>query len=210
MEKKLVIEILKKLPFEDLSVRLADSSEKIDSGSGACITASVAASFLKRAAEKARKLETGDQERIDYICRNTEIIRNYMVHLIDEDVRCRGPLRKASETGDPDKIDACCQSACAIAFETVEMMKYLLGFCEELTVFFTDDIPHYVFEAASLAYASVETASAYINSVTRLNDDETYIFVTNREAEIFLEECGKLKKKIDSARGRIAAYEVKK
>ncbi len=83
MEKKLVIEILKKLPFEDLSVRLADSSEKIDSGSGACITASVAASLLKRAAEKAQKLETGDQEQIDYICRNTEIIRNYMVHLID-------------------------------------------------------------------------------------------------------------------------------
>ncbi len=90
------------------------------------------------------------------------------------------------------------------------MMKYLLGFCDELTVFFADDIPHYVFEAASLAYASVETASAYIDSVTRLNDDETYIFVTNRETEIFLEECGKLKEKIDSARGRIAAYEVKK
>ena len=209
MEKKLVIEILKKLPFEELSKKLSDKSEKIDSGSAACITASLAASLLKRAAETAEKPDEADKDRIDYICRNTEIIRNYMVHLIDEDVRCRGPIRKAAEDGDPLKISACCQSACAIAFETMDMMKALLDFCDEFCALFSENISHYVFEAASLAYSSVETAAAYIGSVMRLSDDSTDIYVTNRQTEIYMEECRKLKEKVFSAYKSLGTYEVK-
>ena len=210
MEKKLLIEILKKLPFDELSAKLSDKSEKIDSGSAACITASLAASLLKRAAETAVKLPETDKNRIDYICRNIEIIRNYMVHLIDEDVRCRGPIRKAADDGDPVKISACCQPACAIAFETMDMMKALLDFCDELCAMYTENIPHYVFESAALAYSSIETAAAYIGSVMKLSDDSTDIYVTNRQTEIYSDECRKLKDKVFSAVGKMSAYEVKK
>lgn len=210
MEKKLIIEILKKLPIDQLTAKLSDSTESIDSGSGACITASVAAALLKRAAEKARTLNCAESERVDYICRNTEIIRNYMVHLIDEDVRCRNPLRRAYADGDPAKIDACCQPACAIALEVIEMMKILLGFCVEIASFFEESVPHYVFESASMAYASVEAECAYINSVTKLNDDETYIYITNRETEIYLDECRTVKEKIFLNFSAVNAYEVRK
>ena len=206
MEKKLIFEILRKQPFDDLSAKLADLFEKADAGSASCAVASMSAALLKRAADLADSAVPAEKERIEYIRRNTEIIRDYMDHLIDEDVRCRGPIRKAFEDGDPAKITACCQSACAIAVETIDMMRTLLGFCDELRAFYYEGVPHYLFEAASLAGAAVESASIYIDSVTKLSDDETYAFITNREIRIYLEDCGKLKEKIWSAYDSMSPY----
>ena len=210
MEKKLIIEILRKLPFDTLSAKLSDASEKPDAGSASCLVASVAAALLKRAANQAVKSVGTETERIEYICRNSEIIRNYMDHLVDEDVRCRGPLKKAFEDGDPEKISACCQTACAIAVETVDMMRTLLGFCTEIRDFFGNKTPHYVFEAASLAFAAVESEVAYIDSVTKLSDDPTYIYITNKETCIYIDDCKKLKEKVYSGYSGLAAYEVNK
>ena len=209
MEKKLIIEILRKLPFDDLSAKFADSSDKADVGSASCAVASISAALLKRAADQADGSASAEKERIEYIRRNTEIIRDYMDHLIDEDVRCRGPIRKAFEDGDPAKITACCQPACAIAVETIDMMRTLLGFCDELRAFYTEGIPHYLFEAASLAGAAVESASAYIDSVTKLSDDETYTFITDREIRIYLDDCRKLKEKIFSSYDSMGPYRLR-
>ena len=209
MEKKLIIEILRKLPFDTLSAKLADGTEKADAGSASCLVASVAAALLKRAADQAEKTDGSGMERIEYIRRNSEIIRNYMDHLVDEDVRCRGPLKKALEDGDPVKISACCQTACAIAVETVDMMRTLLGFCAEMLDFYGNKAPHYVFEAASLAYAAVESEVAYIDSVTKLSDDPTYIYITKKETGVYMDDCKKLKEKVYSGYSGLAAYEVK-
>ena len=210
MENKLKIEILRKLPFDTLSVKLADGTEKADAGSAACVVASVAAALLKRAADQLEKTDREEIDRIHYIRRNTEIIRNYMDHLVDEDVRCRGPLKKAFEDGDREKISACCQTACAIAVETADMMRTLLGFCVEIRDFFGNKAPHYVFEAASMAYAAVESEVAYIDSVTKLSDDSTYIYITNKETGIYIDDCKNLKEKVYSEYSGLAAYEVKK
>lgn len=210
MEKKLLIEIVRKLPFDELSARTADASDKIDSGSASCITASIAAALAKRASYGVSGDSAEASDRIEYIRRNTEIIRDYMDHLIDEDIRCRGPLKKAFKDGDPRKISACCQPACAIAEETADMMRTLLGFCDELVSFYKGNIPHYVFEAATLAYAAVESSAAYIDSVTKLSDDATYIYITDKEMSIFRDECLKLREKVYSAYSGLAAYEGSK
>ncbi len=210
MEKKMIIEILRKLPFDTLSAKLADHTDKADAGSASCLVASVAAALLKRAADLLEKTDVEEIDRIEYIRRNSEIIRNYMDHLVDEDVRCRGPIKKAFQEGDPVKISACCQTACAIAVETVDMMRTLLGFCVEILDFYGDKAPHYVFEAASLAYAAVESEVAYIDSVTKLSDDPTYNYITDKETGIYIDDCKKLKEKVYSGYSGLAAYEVKK
>ena len=63
---------------------------------------------------------------MDYILRNGEILRSYMVHLIDEDVKSRGPLNRALKEGEPRAIEAARQPASAIPAEIVNMMGKLL------------------------------------------------------------------------------------
>ena len=74
------------------------------------MTAAEAAAFLQRAASLLSAKEPGD-ERLEYLVRNCGILREYMVRLIDEDVKCRGPLRRALKEGDERTIEAARQPA---------------------------------------------------------------------------------------------------
>ena len=82
MAEKIMIEIFKKKTMEELSQALADPDSKLETGSGAAAVASVASALLCRAAAVTAKAVSGN-ERLDYICRNAETLRAYMVHLID-------------------------------------------------------------------------------------------------------------------------------
>ena len=97
-EKKITIEIFRKKLPDDLTKSLADPDSRCDVGSAAALTAASAAALLARAA--ARTPAEGESgERVAYIARNAEILRAYMIHLIDEDVKSRGPLRRAVKEG---------------------------------------------------------------------------------------------------------------
>ena len=80
MAEKIMIEVFKKKTMEELSQALADPDGKLETGSGAAAVASVAAALLCRAAAVTARNVSGN-ERLDYIARNGEILRSYMVHL---------------------------------------------------------------------------------------------------------------------------------
>ena len=91
-EKKLVIDIFRTKTADDFTKAVADPDGKLETGSAAADAAAIAAALVCRAAKlTAKTVENND--RVDYIARNSDIIRSYMVHLIDEDVKCRGPVR---------------------------------------------------------------------------------------------------------------------
>ena len=198
MENKLVLEIYRKHPFEKLTEELADPESRLNTGSSACAAGAVAFSLLNRAALLCRAALPEENERVEYIVRNSASLRAYLAFLVDEDVKCRGPLRKARKGGGPDEIAACCQPASAIAAEAVNMMQKLLELDEELICLFPGKLPHFVFEAASLAFSAAEAAVPYILSVARLSDDDTYRYVTEKENHVYLDLCRELKEKIYS------------
>ena len=197
MAEKILVEVYKKKTMEELSLALADPDSRLETGSGAAAAASIAAALMCRGAAAAAKTMKGN-ERLDYICRNGEILRNYMVHLIDEDVKCRGPLNRALKEGEPRAIEAARQPASAICAEIVNMMEKLLELTEELCALCPGEAAHYLAESTELAVASASCARDFILDMASYCSDETYRFVTRRENELLMEQ-------LESAAGAIRA-----
>ena len=82
MAESIKIEIFRKKDAEDFTKALADPESRAQTGSGAAMTAAVSAALLERAA-RLTKEELPENERVEYIVRNAEILRTYMVNLID-------------------------------------------------------------------------------------------------------------------------------
>ena len=190
MAEGLKIEIFRMKNAEDFTLALADPDSRAETGSGAAMAAAVSAALLHRAAALALKSDPG-HERADYLERNTEIIRKYMVHLIDEDVKARGPLNRALKEGGEREIEAARQPAVAICGEVINMMNQSLELARELTGFCPKAAMHYVGESVELAMAAVKSARLYIVDLSDYCSDDTYRFVIRRENEITLEQCRK-------------------
>ncbi len=188
MAEKLSIEIFRKKQPEELTLSLAEPDSRTDIGSGAALTAAAAASYLKRAAALTMETEAGN-ERVEYIHRNSEILRGYMVHLIDEDVKSRGPLRKAIKENDPQVIEAARQPAAQVANEIVNMMNQLLELDEELCEFAAPEGRRFCAAAADLAMGSIRATMRYLFHQASKCSDETYRYVVKRENEITLDTC---------------------
>ena len=195
MAEKIMIEVFKKKTMEELSQALADPDGKLETGSGAAAVASVAAALLCRAAAVTGKTVSGN-ERLDYIARNGEILRSYMVHLIDEDVKCRGPLKRAMMEGEARAIEAARQPAVSICAEILNMMGKLLELAQELCPLCAKEARHYLAESAELAMAAARSARSYIVDMAAYSSDETYRFVTRRENELLLAQFAPLAEEI--------------
>ena len=188
MAGSIKIEIFKKKEAEEFTACLADPESRLDAGGGAAMCAALSASLLCRAA-RLTAAEGNKDEALDYIVRNGETLRKYMVHLIDEDVRCRGPLRKAKQEGDPLRIDAASESAVSVCEEIVNMSMKALEMQRDLAEICCEDAQAYVLESAELAMAAMRTAMHYILNLSSKSMDETYRFVTKRENQITLEQA---------------------
>ena len=188
MAEGIKIEIFKLKNADELTKSLTDPESRLDTGSGAAMTAALAMSLLERAAAVTVKA-LPENERVDYIFRNAEILRTYMVHLIDEDVKCRGPLRRALKEGDERKIEATRQPAVAIPGEVINMMGQALELAKELTALCPKDALHYLGESAELSMAAIRAARMYILDMSDKCSDDTYRYIVRRENEITLKAC---------------------
>ena len=188
MAEGIKIEIFKLKNADELTKSLADPESRLETGSGAAMTAALAMSLLERAAAVTVKA-LPENERVDYIFRNAEILRTYIVHLIDEDVKSRGPLRKALKEGDERKIEATRQPAVAIPGEVINMMGQALELAKELTALCPNDVLHYLGESAELSMAAIRASRMYILDMSDKCSDDTYRYIVRRENEITLKAC---------------------
>ena len=188
MAEGIKIEVFRLKNADELTKSLADPESRMDTGSGAAMTAALASALLERAAAETAG-DLPDHERVDYILRNAEILRSYMVHLIDEDVKARGPLRRALKEGDERNIEAARQPAVAIPGEVINMMGQALKLGKELGALCPEASLHYLGEFAELAMAAIRSARLFIVNMSDKCSDETYRFVVRRENEITLKGC---------------------
>ena len=188
MAEGIKIEIFKLKNADELTRSLADPESRIETGSGAAMTAALAMALLERAAALTVKALPGN-EQADYIFRNAEILRTYMVHLIDEDVKSRGPLRRALQEGDARNIEAARQPAIAIPSEVINMMGQALELNKELTALCPKDALHFLGESAELSIAAIRAARMFILDMSDKCSDDTYRYIVRRENEITLKAC---------------------
>ena len=184
MAEKIVIEIFRKKDPDELTAVLADPEGKLDIASGAAYTGANACAMGLRAARLAK----GDEERLDYICRNLEKLRSYMVYLIDEDVKGRSIMLRAQKEGDPLKIDASLHAACAVSDEIINQMCNVLDLLLELSEIDAASGAAYLGSAVYGVLAALQSARLFVVSSTRNSLDETYAYITRRENEIRLSE----------------------
>lgn len=184
MAEKIVIEIYRKKNPDELTAALADPEGKLDIASGAAYTAAEACAMGLRAA----RLSQGDGDRLDYLRRNLEHLRTYMVYLIDEDLKGRSIMTRAKKEGNPQKIDAAIHSVCAISDEIINQMCNVIDLLLELSEMDTADCAPYLGSAAHTALAALHSARLFVVSATRTSKDETYAYITRRENEIRLAE----------------------
>ena len=195
MAEKLSIEIFRRKDAEDFTKSLADPESRTAVGSGAAMTAAVAAAYLYRAAALCAK-DKAEDERLAWLVRNSEILRTYMVNLIDEDVKCRGPLRRAISEGDPRKIEAAHQPAAAIANEIVNMMTQCLDLLAELKASADGEAMVYVRAAAEFAMAAIRACMRVCIYWGDLSTEDTRRYVIRRENELQLQEIDPLYKRV--------------
>ena len=184
MAEKIVIEIYRKKNPDELTAALADPEGKLDLASGAAYTAAEACAMGLRAARLAK----GDEERLDYLRRNLEKLRGYMVYLIDEDLKGRSIMARAQKEGDRQKIDAAIHSICAIPDEIINQMCNVIDLLLELSEMDTAACAPYLGSAAHTAMAALQSARLFVVNATLHSDDETYTYITRRENEIRLGE----------------------
>ena len=183
MAEKLVIDIWRKKNPEEITKELFSADSRLEVGSAAAMTAAMAAALAGRTASVCEM-----NERVEFLIKNTEIIRKYMVHLIDEDVKSRGPLRQALKEGEACKIEAARETAVCIPAEIINMVSQLMDFIAELAEICPAERLHYLGEAAQLAMASAESCRVYIMHMASRSRDDTYRYVTRRENEITFEK----------------------
>lgn len=187
MAESIKIQIYRKMDAEDFTTALADPESRAETGSGTAMTGAVASALLLRAAKSAAA-EQPENERLAYIVKNGETLRSYMVHLIDEDVKARGPLRRAQKEGDPQKIDAAGQSAPAVCAEIVNMMIKALELLGELAELCSEEARHFAAESADLALAAIRASMRYCVYWGGKSSDDTYRYITRRENELQWEQ----------------------
>ena len=187
-EKKLTIQIYRNKSLDELTGLIADPGERPDTGSAAASSGALAAALLCRAAGRSETMET-KQEKQDWTVRNSEILREYMVKLIDEDVKCRGPLRRALKEGDEHAVEAARQVSVSICLEIVNMM----GKCLEIAADYAGclkpgaDARFYLMQSADLAYGASLAAGGFIRMTAEKSADETWRYVMNRENELTMQ-----------------------
>ena len=186
MEEKLIIEIYRKKDPEELTKLLSEPESKLDLGSAAALAAADACAMGLRAAKRTAT-EVSGNERLDYILRNLEKLREYMVYLIDEDVKCRSMLRRAEKKGNAREIEAARRPACCICEEIINQMGNTLNLLSELA-----DLGKqgslYISAAVHMSMAAMQSAMAFVLDMSAKSSDDNYVFVTRRENEITLEK----------------------
>jgi len=185
-KKKFIIEIFRKKDPEELTSALADPDGKLDIGSAAALCGAEACAMALRGARIAAK-EHGGEERMEYLLRNFDKLRSYMVYLIDEDVKGRNIMKRAIKEGDPQKIEAAREPAAAISDEVICQMINLVDLIEELSVFAPKESAIYLGSSVEFALSSIRSARLFAVHLARGSSDDTYSFIVRRENEIRME-----------------------
>ena len=182
-EKGIKIDVFRRKTLEEFTSLLSDPDSRLDIGSSSAAAGALSAAFLVRASRMIAS-EKENPSDLEWYERNTEILRTYMLNLIDEDVKCRGPLRRAMKEGDDRKIEAARQASVSISLEIINMMGKGLEMAENLLSLSDLSSAVYLSESAELAYAASVAAGKFILWMSSQSPDDTYRYVVKRENEL--------------------------
>jgi len=189
MSEKLNIGELKQVLFAGKSVKsfnkdLADPATKLGIGSAAAEAAATSAAcavlaIAKTGSEDADMVKAG---------KDLEVLREYFIHLIDEENKAKMPLEKRLESGAPaNEIEGGYRTACAIIddvlFTAVKVVEILDSVADKLCPC-TAAIAS---TAVVFARAAMDTVRLQLAYYSTKMSEEVYARTTKREPEMAIE-----------------------
>ena len=175
------IKVYSKDNINDFTSCFSDE-QVLETGSVNAIVAALAASLLKKSSTFAP-----ESDKKDFIVKNSEILRSYFVHLIDDDVKCRAGYNKELKLGNEDNIEAAVHPACSINEELISMCTQMLELGLELKPLIDIKYHHYLSEMSEFAISVIKSSITWLINFTSQCKDETYKFVVKRENELNLD-----------------------
>ena len=189
--EKVQVKVYNKMTPTQLLMDFAADETKLDTGSMSALSAACSAALLERCA-KIAAANNESTERLEWLARNSGTLKNYFIHLIEDDTRCRGPLRRAFAEGGQSEIDACIPAATEINAEIVNMLCQLLDLVKETAAYMPESDRHYAVESAELAMGAIKASISRIIAFSAMSTDETFRFVAKRENELMLQGAEKV------------------
>ena len=185
------IKIYKKENIEEFTSDFLAENSKLDTGSINAFSASLSATLFEKAVNTL-----GEGERNEYLKRNSEILKNYFIHLIDDDLKARRGYLKELKEGNPDLIEAAMHPACTVNEEIINMLSQMLELINESCSLVDRQYLHYLKESSDIAIGVIRSSIDWLLNLTSNSIDDTYKFVVRRENEITLGKCEELWKTI--------------
>lgn len=189
MAEKINVTDLKQVSFNDKSVKaytlaMADPESKLGLGSAAAEAAAQAAALMLKA---IRKTASEDADML-HAQQGFEKLREYFVHLIDEENKAKLPLEKRLISGAPAaEIMAGYHTACLIAeevlYSTIDLVDLLYSVADKLC----PCTAHLCAGSLQFARTAMECVRLLLREYSTKMDEEVTARTTRREPEIAIE-----------------------
>lgn len=189
MAEKIDISELKQISFNNKSVKaytaaMADPESKLGLGSAAAEAAAQAAALALKAVKKTASEDADLKKAEDGFAK----LREYFVHLIDEENKAKLPLEKRLVTGAPEnEIEAGYLTACMIVNEVLYSTTDLIGLLDSVADKLCPCTAHLCAGAMYFAKTAMECARLLLAFYSTKMKDEVGAHTTRREPEIAME-----------------------
>lgn len=189
MAEMINISDLKFETYADKSLKVfsqmaAEPDNKLGLGSIAAQEAGNAAALTLCAV----KMTKSEDEKVLAAAKNLETMREYFVHLMDEENKAKAPLEKRLANGGPEEeIEGGVRTACAIVSEilysTISVVEILASVADKLC----PCAAHNAAAAVIAAQCALDTARIQLAWRASQMNEEIYARTTRREPEIAIE-----------------------
>lgn len=189
MAEKLDISELKQVLFAGKSVKsfnkeLADPSSKLGIGSAAAEAGATSAAMMVLAIGKTGS----DDPALEKAKKDLETMREYFIHLIDEENKAKMPLEKRLEADAPEnEIEGGYRTACTIVddiiYDVIKVVDILDSIADKLCPCTAAICSSAIF----FARTAIETCRVQLAFYSTKMNEEVYARTTKRGPEIALE-----------------------
>ncbi len=186
----LMVESYSDKSLKDYSAMIADTRSVFGLGSAAAGSAMCAASMALRA---LRLCGSEDADML-HAEQDTEKLRVYFLHLIDEENKAKKPLEKqlAKEKPDEAELEAAYRTACCIIDEVFYMSVRLAETLEPVADKLSAEAAPFASAAVHFAKCAMDTVRIQKAAYSTKMNEPVFAHTTKREPEIAIENSKEL------------------
>lgn len=186
----LMLESYSDKTLKNYSLMMADASDIFGLGSAAAGSSMCAAALALRAV----RLSASEDADMLHAEKDLDKLRDYFVHLIDEENKAKKPLEKKLKKGEQDdaELEAAYRTACCIIDEVFYMSVRVVETLEPVADKISPEAAHFASAAIHFVKCSMDTVRIQKAVYSTKMNEPVFAHTTLREPEIAIENNAEL------------------